>query len=119
MKKKISYKFIMSLLFSVVVLLELLSGIFNFSVNADSIIRVAVAVCGVLTVLGFIKKDSDDIINNLDDLKNYVNNEKANDNEKAEGETKIENETEKENLTNDANENATLKENEVEKTEKN
>lgn len=98
MKKKISYKFIMSLLFSVVVLLELLSGIFNFSVNADAIIRVAVAVCGVLTVLGFIKKDSDDIINNLDDLKNYVNSDKENtENEK---ETQIDENTENE-ITNE------------------
>lgn len=98
MKKKISYKFIMSLLFSVVVLLELLSGIFHFSVNADAIIRVAVAVCGVLTVLGFIKKDGDDIINNLDDLKNYVNSDKQNtENEK---ETQIDENTENE-ITNE------------------
>lgn len=100
----------MSLLFSVVVLLELLSGIFDFSVNADAIIRVAVAVCGVLTVLGFIKKDSDDIINNLDDLKNYVSGDKKTDENKSETENV---ETEKtEDETNDAdNENITLEEN--------
>lgn len=116
MKKKISYKFIMSLLFSVVVLLELLSGVFNFSVNADAIIRVAVAVCGVLTVLGFIKKDSDDIINNLDDLKNYVsgdNKTSENETEKVETE-KTEYET-NDSTTNDNNleENKLEKENEI------
>lgn len=82
----------MSLLFSVVILLELLSGIFHFSVNADAIIRVAVAVCGVLTVLGFVKKNGDETINNLDDLKNYVNEGKK-ENEEETSETTKEDET--------------------------
>ncbi|MBQ0017545.1 MAG: hypothetical protein KBT30_02820 [Clostridiales bacterium] len=58
MKNKFrSYKFWISLLAGVIVLINTLGTVFGFIVNELAITSIATAVLGILVILGFVKND--------------------------------------------------------------
>lgn len=58
MKEKFkSYKFWISVLAGVIVLINTLGAVFKFSVNEVAITSIATAVLGLLVILGIVKKE--------------------------------------------------------------
>lgn len=73
MKKFLDYKFLMSILASVVVLLEVLVKFFKLNINIEAVISVTGAVVGVLMTIGVVeKKKEDKTIDNKEDLKDLL-----------------------------------------------
>lgn len=81
MKKFLNYKFLMSILASVVVLLEVLVNVFKININIEAVISISVACVGILVTLGIITKDKKDkTIENKEDLEELLNNNDNDDN---------------------------------------
>ena len=58
MKEKLkSYKFWISVLAGVIVLINTIGAVFKFSVNEVAITSIATAVLGLLVILGVVKKE--------------------------------------------------------------
>lgn len=105
MKKFLDYKFLMSILASVVVLLEVLVKFFKININIEAVISITGAIVGVLMTIGVVeKKKEDKTIETREDLKELINDKESG--EKTEEENiqkddanieKIDNETIKEN----------------------
>jgi len=78
MKKFLNYKFLMTVLASIVVLLEVLKNVFKINLNIEAIISVSIAIVGVLISVGIITKNKDDkTIENKDDLIELINENKT------------------------------------------
>ena len=91
MKKFLDYKFLMSILASVVVLLEVLVKFFKLNINIEAVISITGAIVGVLMTIGVVeKKKEDKTIKTKEDLKDLIQDEETDekDGEKTEGNTK-------------------------------
>ena len=91
MKKFLDYKFLMSILASVVVLLEVLVKFFKLNINIEAVISITGAIVGVLMTIGVVeKKKGDKTIKTKEDLKDLIQDEETDekDGEKTEGNTK-------------------------------
>ena len=77
MKKFLNYKFLMTVLASVIVLLEVLVNVFKINININAIISICVAVVGVLITIGLVKKNKDDkLVEDVEDLKELLEENK-------------------------------------------
>lgn len=93
MKKFLDYKFLMSILASVVVLLEVLVKFFKLNINIEAVISITGAIVGVLMTIGVVeKKKGDKTIKTKEDLKDLIQDEETDekDGEKTEENTKKE-----------------------------
>lgn len=73
MKKFLSYKFLMTVLASIIVFIEILSGIFNFNINIDAIVSIGASVVGILVALNIVVKTKEDKdIKTKEDLKELI-----------------------------------------------
>ena len=82
MKKFLDYKFLMTVLASIIVLLEVIVNIFKININIDAIISVSVAIVGVLITIGLVKKNKEDkLVEDALDLKELLEENKNNDEE--------------------------------------
>lgn len=91
MKKFLDYKFLMSILASVVVLLEVLVKFFKLNINIEAVISITGAIVGVLMTIGVVeKKKGDKTIKTKEDLKDLIQDEETDekDGEKTEENTK-------------------------------
>lgn len=91
MKKFLDYKFLMSILASVVVLLEVLVKFFKLNINIEAVISITGAIVGVLMTIGVVeKKKEDKTIKTKEDLKDLIQDEETDekDGEKTEENTK-------------------------------
>ena len=89
MKKFLDYKFLMSILASVVVLLEVLVKFFKININIEAVISITGAIVGVLMTIGVVEKNKEDkTIETREDLKELINDKEIDDKdgEKAEEE---------------------------------
>lgn len=79
MKKFLNYKFLMTVLAGVVVLLEILKDVFKINLNIEAVISVSIAIIGVMVAIGIVNKDKSDVeVKSREDLKFYndkINNE--------------------------------------------
>lgn len=79
MKKFLNYKFLMTVLAGVVVLLEILKDVFKINLNIEAVISVSIAIIGVMVAIGIVNKDKTDVeVKSREDLKFYndkINNE--------------------------------------------
>lgn len=88
MKKFLNYKFLMTVLASVIVLLEVLVNVFKINININAIISICVAVVGVLITIGLVKKNKDDkLVENVEDLKELLEENKNEINDEEEKNT--------------------------------
>ncbi len=70
MKKFLNYNFLMTVLASVIVLLEILVEVFKIKINIEAVISISVAVIGLMVTAGIVNKTSKDkTIKTKDDLK--------------------------------------------------
>lgn len=77
MKKKFNYSFLMTVLASVVVLLEVLVNVFKININIEAVISVSVALVGVMVTLGIVTKEKDDkSIETREDLQELLDEKK-------------------------------------------
>lgn len=82
MKKIFNYNFLMTVLASVVVLLEVLVNVLKLNINIDAVISISVAIIGVMVTLGIVSKDkSDKNIETKEDLQDLLDDKKDNNNE--------------------------------------
>ena len=82
MKKFLNYKFLMTVLAGVVVLLEILKDVFKINLNIEAVISVSVAIVGVMVTIGIVNKDKGDVeVKSREDLKFY--NDKLNNKDKT------------------------------------
>ncbi|MGN1222645.1 MAG: hypothetical protein ACI4T1_00750 [Christensenellales bacterium] len=73
MKKFLSYKFLMTVLASIIVFIEILSGVFNFNINIDAIVSIGASVVGILVALNIVVKTKEDKdIKTKEDLKELI-----------------------------------------------
>lgn len=87
MKKFLNYNFLMTVLASIIVLLEILMNVFKININIDAVISISVAIIGVMVTLGIVsKKKSDKTIETKEDLKQLLEKKDKN---IVEEETKI------------------------------
>lgn len=94
MKKFLNYKFLMTVLAGVVVLLEVLMDVFKINLNIEAVISVSVAIIGLMVAIGIVDKDkTDKDVKTREDLKNYEKNSETedDDNNKAENKTDVQN----------------------------
>lgn len=76
MKKFLNYNFLMTVLASVVVLLEVLMNVFNVNLHTEAVISVSVAIIGLMVTLGIVDKGKNDKeVKTKEDLKNFINND--------------------------------------------
>ena len=69
MKKLFNYKTIMTLLASIVVLLQVFITVFKVNINIEAFVSISIALVGVMVALGLIKKDkTDSTIENKEEL---------------------------------------------------
>ncbi|MGN1208611.1 MAG: hypothetical protein ACI4TI_03985 [Christensenellales bacterium] len=90
MKKFLNYKFLMTLLASVVVLLEVLMRVFKINLNIEAVISVFVAIIGIMVTIGVVSKDkTDKEVKSREDLQEYLdeNNNGAEIQEKKDNKT--------------------------------
>ena len=88
MKKLLNYKFLMTVLASVIVLLEVLVNVFKINININAIISICVAVVGVLITIGLVKKNKDDkLVEDVEDLKELLEENKNEINDEEEKNT--------------------------------
>lgn len=81
MKKFLNYKFLMTVLASVVVLLEILMDVFKIKLNIEAVISVSVAIIGVMVTIGVVDKDkTDKDVKTKDDLKDFIDETKIEEN---------------------------------------
>lgn len=81
MKKFLNYKFLMTVLASVVVLLEILMDVFKIKLNIEAVISVSVAIIGVMVTIGVVDKDkTDKEVKTKDDLKDFIDETKIEEN---------------------------------------
>lgn len=77
MKKIFNYSFLMTVLASVVVLLEVLVNVFKININIEAVISVSVALVGVMVTLGIVTKEKDDkSIETREDLQELLDEKK-------------------------------------------
>lgn len=90
MKKFLDYKFLMSILASVVVLLEVLVKFFKLDINIEAVISITGAVVGVLMTIGVVeKKKEDKTINTKEDLKDLIQDKETDEKDGAKTEEKV------------------------------
>lgn len=85
MKKFLNYKFLMTVLASVVVLLQVLVNVFKVNINIDAVVSITIACVGVMVALGLVHKNKGDkTIENTQDLEELLeeNKKENNDEEK-------------------------------------
>ena len=71
----------MTVLASVVVLLEILMDVFKIKLNIEAVISVSVAIIGVMVTIGVVDKDkTDKDIKTKDDLKDFIDETKIEEN---------------------------------------
>ena len=88
MKKFLSYKFLMTVLASVVVLLQVLVNVFKVNINIDAVVSITIACVGVMVALGIINKNKDDkTIENTEDLQELLEENKKENNDKEDKNT--------------------------------
>ena len=108
MKKFLDYKFLMSILASVVVLLEVLVKFFKLNINIEAVISITGAIVGVLMTIGVVeKKKGDKTIKTKEDLKDLIQDEET---DEKDGE-KTEENTKKDDANIEKKDKATIKEN--------
>ena len=77
MKKIFNYSFLMTVLASVVVLLEVLVNVFKININIEAVISVSVALVGVMVTLGIVTKEKGDKnIETREDLQELLDEKK-------------------------------------------
>lgn len=77
MKRIFNYSFLMTVLASVVVLLEVLVNVFKININIEAVISVSVALVGVMVTLGIVTKEKDDkSIETREDLQELLDEKK-------------------------------------------
>lgn len=109
MKKFLDYKFLMSILASVVVLLEVLVKFFKLDINIEAVISITGAVVGVLMTIGVVeKKKEDKTINTKEDLKDLIQDKET---DEKDGEKTEEENTQKDDANIEKMEIETIKEN--------
>ena len=80
MKKFLNYKFLMTVLAAVVVLLEVLMDVFKINLNIEAVISVSVAIIGLMVTIGIVDKDkTDKDVKTREDLKDFEKNNKSED----------------------------------------
>lgn len=73
MKKFLNYKTLMTVLASIVVLLQVLISVFKLNINIEAVISVSIALIGVMVTLGIVKKNKNDkTIETQEDLKELL-----------------------------------------------
>ena len=81
MKKFLSYKFLITVLAGVVVLLEVLMDVFKINLNIEAVISVSVAIIGLMVAIGVVDKDkTDKDVKTREDLKDFEKNNKTEEN---------------------------------------
>lgn len=74
MKKFFNYKFLMTVLASIIVLLQVLISVFKVNINIEAVVSVSIALVGVMVTLGIVKKNKDDeTIKTKEDLEKLLN----------------------------------------------
>ena len=82
MKKLFNYKTLMTVIASIIVLLQVLMTVFKVNLNIDAVVSISIALVGVLVSIGIVKKNKDDkTIKNKEDLTELLDESKENNNE--------------------------------------
>jgi len=69
MKKLFNYKTLMTLLASIVVLLQVFITVFKVNIKIEAFVSISIALVGVMVALGIVKKDKNtETIENKEDL---------------------------------------------------
>ena len=77
MKKFLNYNFLVTVLASVIVFLEVLMKIFNIYINIDAVISISLAIIGILVTIGIVTKNkTDKTIETKEDLKQLLEEKK-------------------------------------------
>lgn len=101
MKKFLNYKFLMTVLASVVVLLEVLMDVFKINLNIEAVISISVALIGLMVTIGVVDKDkTDKDIKTKEDLEEFSKENKNEAKEEDDQNTTKESKTEKESIEN-------------------
>ncbi len=99
MKKFLNYKFLMTVLASVVVLLEVLMDVFKINLNIEAVISISVALIGLMVTIGVVDKDkTDKDIKTKEDLEEFSKENKNEAKEEDDQNTTKESKTEKESI---------------------
>lgn len=88
MKKFLNYKVLMTILASIIVLLQVLVNVFKININVEAVASVSIAGVGVLLAIGLVQKNKEDkLVENVDDLKQLLEENKKEDNDEEEKNT--------------------------------
>lgn len=88
MKKFLNYKVLMTILASIIVLLQVLVNVFKVNINVEAVASVSIAGVGVLLAIGLVQKNKEDkLVENVDDLKQLLEENKKEDNDEDEKNT--------------------------------